>query len=447
MMDFPFEPLREIVSPESPCGIDLYQAGDAQYLQFDTHVALALPVSFAKFNRKGADLARYISLVDALLRRSRDLRLMVIAAKLLILDRNLAAFANCLDLIVFHLRERWKSLNPAQGEEDAILRLVALQALDDPPHTVLPLQSVPVLASRRLGPLSLRTLLLAEGQVRPRTQAEDKPGEPENIPSLADVLSGARENDPEGIADVLGIARRIVESLKAIEEIFSEKSGLIGALSLERLRGVAEPLCCFLESVSGNEDLPRSTASISSPSGSLGHNFETSSKPPAGKIDPRFSARDNIPAALAAIERYFVQNEPSSPVRMILRQVDELYGKSFYEALTVLAPDLARRAEIRPLRDMALLLPVEHLASLLPHQQDSQPPDTAKASTKSERFSVGTRIEALTLIDAVSAHLRAVEPSSPLPLILDHARSLSGRDFLSLLQEILPMNALNLQNK
>ena len=44
----------------------------------------------------------------------------------------------------------------------------------------------------------------------------------------------------------------------------------------------------------------------------------------------------------------------------------------------------------------------------------------------------------LAIIDAVATHFRRVEPSSPVPYLLERARALATREFLSLLQDLLP---------
>ena len=54
-----------------------------------------------------------------------------------------------------------------------------------------------------------------------------------------------------------------------------------------------------------------------------------------------------------------------------------------------------------------------------------------------------SRAAALALIDNVASHMRRVEPSSPAPYLLDRAKALASRDFLSLLQDVLPEDDLN----
>ena len=48
----------------------------------------------------------------------------------------------------------------------------------------------------------------------------------------------------------------------------------------------------------------------------------------------------------------------------------------------------------------------------------------------------------MTLIEGVAAHLRVVEPSSPLPYLLDRAKALAARDFLSLMKDLLSEEAI-----
>jgi type VI secretion system protein ImpA len=55
---------------------------------------------------------------------------------------------------------------------------------------------------------------------------------------------------------------------------------------------------------------------------------------------------------------------------------------------------------------------------------------------------VENRSQALGLLDQVGAFFRNVEPSSPVPFLIDRARELASRDFLSLLRDVLPEGAL-----
>lgn len=51
---------------------------------------------------------------------------------------------------------------------------------------------------------------------------------------------------------------------------------------------------------------------------------------------------------------------------------------------------------------------------------------------------IGTRDEAVRTLDAVAAFFRTSEPSSPVPLFIERAKRLVGKDFLSVLEDVIP---------
>jgi type VI secretion system protein ImpA len=51
---------------------------------------------------------------------------------------------------------------------------------------------------------------------------------------------------------------------------------------------------------------------------------------------------------------------------------------------------------------------------------------------------IGTRAEAVRALDAVAAFFRSSEPSSPVPLFIERAKRLVGKDFLTVLEDMVP---------
>ncbi|MDE2261291.1 MAG: type VI secretion system protein TssA [Gammaproteobacteria bacterium] len=51
---------------------------------------------------------------------------------------------------------------------------------------------------------------------------------------------------------------------------------------------------------------------------------------------------------------------------------------------------------------------------------------------------IGTRDDAMRTLDAVAAFFRANEPSSPVPLFIERAKRLVGKDFLAVLEDVIP---------
>ena len=100
--------------------------------------------------------------------------------------------------------------------------------------------------------------------------------------------------------------------------------------------------------------------------------------------------------------------------------------------MKLLTPAHADKARVFVGPDSVFTVPVKSLSNVPPQLEV---PREAPPAARS-------RAAALEMIDAVAAHLRRVEPSSPAPYLLERARNLASRDFLSLLQDVLPEDAL-----
>src|SRR4030095_14531646 len=95
--DWLFEP----VSEAEPCGPDLDEVGDDQYLNYVLAVGSRLPARYLKdAHRAPADgteikLKEEVETIGALLKQSRDLRLLCIEARFQSFSGELAGFADC----------------------------------------------------------------------------------------------------------------------------------------------------------------------------------------------------------------------------------------------------------------------------------------------------------------------------------------------------------------
>ena len=121
---------------------------------------------------------------------------------------------------------------------------------------------------------------------------------------------------------------------------------------------------------------------------------------------------------------------------LLIRQARETLGKNLYEVMKLLAPAHADNARVFVGPDGAFTVPVKAMANA-----------ASPALQKSEAPAAASRAAALALIEAVSAHYQKTEPSSPAPYLLERARSLATRDFLSLLHDVLPDNSLAAMKK
>lgn len=159
-----------VADNEQPCGPDLELLGDAGYLNFFAQVEGILPGSFfdvldgTPFDPASVRIDDQLVAIKPLIQRTRDIRLLIIQARLQILNRDLAGFAASLTAVAYWLDEYWDQVHPA-GE--AAARINAIATLDIPTVTFA-LQYAPLFEAPRLGTITYRSLLIATGEARPR---------------------------------------------------------------------------------------------------------------------------------------------------------------------------------------------------------------------------------------------------------------------------------------
>src|SRR5262245_46092308 len=142
MTDIDFAALAGPISDEDPCGPDLDLSGDPDYMNFVAKAENLLPSTFFSgpqgkpFDRGAIDFAAELGAMQPLLARTRDVRLLVILAKLCILNRDLAGFERTVHAVQQLLTERWDEVHP-RGDAGAFsARTAALETLDDLPQVI-----------------------------------------------------------------------------------------------------------------------------------------------------------------------------------------------------------------------------------------------------------------------------------------------------------------------
>jgi type VI secretion system protein ImpA len=76
--------------------------------------------------------------------------------------------------------------------------------------------------------------------------------------------------------------------------------------------------------------------------------------------------------------------------------------------------------------------------------QSQRPSEFSPSPTNvtSTRIQVSSRPQAVALLDQVQRYFRLSEPSSPVPMLCERARTFAERDFMAVLREVLPKAAL-----
>ena len=423
------------LSKADPCGPDLDLEGDADYLNFFAQTEGLLPSTFFSsddgkpFDRSTIDLPRQVGAITPLWERSRDLRLLVVRARLLILDRDLGGFAVTIAAIAQWLETFWDDVHPRADGGDVSPRVALLSALDLP-TVVFPLQYVPLCEGRRVGAVTYRAWMIASGEVKPRPGEQKHPSA-----TLTEAIADAAP-------DALAATRRHVAMLKAslarIREIFLIQGSSLGLENLpplvDKLHAFVDPRAVLQEEIAAQtaeDDVAPATAKDRGAAAALGGS-------PTSLAEAQH--------ALAAIAAYYSRSEPSSPTLPLVRQAHQLIGKSFFEVMSILVPTQMDKAAFQIGADQFFELPVGKLSKL----SEAAPPSaggtgqagsTAPSEGDSPQYRIESRGQAIALLEQVQRFFRHAEPSSPVPMLCDRARALAERDFMGVLREVLPKAA------
>ena len=409
------------ISEEDPCGPDLDMEGDAAFMNYMASMEGQLPASFFSFDRKSIDFATAFATGEALLARSQDIRLIVLLAKLSILNRDFPGFVGWVERVAWLLNNRWAAVHPRAEDGDYSNRLAQLGTLDDGPVVVLPLQYAPLLETRRDGVLNYRAQMVAAGDAKPR--------EGETLISSSAIERLLTTIEIETLQSVAKLVDRLRASLAAIRLATQENAGFDVASQFTALAPLADKLAEFLQSSLVKRD---PSLAASAPSDGEVETETTSTSTPSTKTPSAFETLSDVDAALGAALGYFATREPSSPALLLIGQARETLGKNLYDVMRLLAPNHAEAARVFVGPDGAFTVPVSSLANI-------PSPEISRGETEP----APSRAAAIGIVEAVASHMRRVEPSSPAPYLLDRAKALASRDFLSLLHDVLPEDDLN----
>jgi type VI secretion system protein ImpA len=402
------------ISDEAPCGPDLDAEGDAEFMNFLAAYEGQLPDSYFSFDRKNIDFPAAFAAAAELRKRTQDLRLTIIVAKLAILNRDFYGFAREVAEAAWLLKNRWDDVHPRAERGQYAARLAQLGTLDDSPVVVLPLQYATLLQSEREGPLAYRAVMITQGDAKPR--------EGEKLASAGAIERMLAAIDIEALAKAHATLARLADDLDSISALTAERVDFERAVKFNALSPLVAKMRDFVQAALARRDpslAPAPVAEGQEPGG------EAPSAPGS------FATLSDVDAALAAALGYFQAREPSSPAVLLIAQARASLGKNIYEVIRLLAPRHADNARVFVGPGDAFSIPVSSLgdAPSLDFSAGEAPPAESRA-------------QALQLIEQAAAHLRSAEPSSPAPYLLDRARALASRDFLSLLSDLFPNDDL-----
>jgi predicted component of type VI protein secretion system len=436
-------------------------------------------------------------MLAALMKRSSDLRLLVFLARFVAIKRSLADFVDVVSAIATLLTDRWDGVHPRPSEGSFKARVDVLEELNAPLVT-FSLQFVTLLADRKHGAVAYRSKILAEqGKAADGSDAGDKPagGRIAALPpeEIARIFAEAGE---DALAPMSELFHRLATALVDIRARFVERTGGYEAPNLDKLQnvvdGVRELFAAAFPEPAGPDDDAAEDDAVAPPPSAIASPAQARRALEAARDyfclhEPSSPALPLVAQALDLQGKTFVEVlEILAPGRHSSARYSIGAERFFKLAVAPLAPMIPTRPEYfeeppprTARRRPALAPPPEpEPPSEVPATDESW---SASVATSEEEGSAGaeglltaevayapadeavwveptayvepepeeedrlepapnylatTRPQALLLLDEVARYFRVAEPSSPIPWLIDRARGLTEKDFLSVLSAV-----------
>lgn len=338
--------LLQEVSSDEPCGpnleydpefLELEQALQGKpEVQYGDTITPAVPPEWKTVKR----------LATGLLERSRDLRVVMALARAGLALNGMDGLAESLALARRLLEERWDSVHPQldpDDDMDPMLRINSLAMLTDSGF-LREVKDAPLLMLPGLGPLSMRLLELASGEI-PTPEGEAKI-------ELHSIEAAAMDADGEKMAAALDAASRAFEAATEVELTLVRQVGSSQALNIDGLTRMLRRGRDFLaeqqanaggaasaqEQDAGEEDDGGTDEEGDAGGDAQGAPARRAARGPAA-ISGEITSRADVIRMLDKINKYYQQYEPSSPVPLLLERAKRLVPKNFFEIMEDLAPD------------------------------------------------------------------------------------------------------------
>ncbi len=442
-----FDKLLEPISDEEPCGPDLDEIGDDDFLNYTFAAEDRLPLRFfdpdtgAPFDRSTIDLKAEVKQITKLLESSRDLRLLVLDARFHCLSGQIVGFSESIIAAARLLEKFWEEVHPVGTDGNFFMRQNTLETLSSRITVLLPLQFATLLTDKRSGALSYRQHAISLGELEPREGEETL-----DAGSIATAFSN--EDNKEAVTAMHATIVSTIEALESIRNSFVENSGFDYAPSFEELIEELGKYKRFLEvgvpTLAGGDDSNDEGSDAGEEEGDGADSGSSSKKAtiPTTLSDGTkilISNQSSATKALSAAEAYFAESEPSTPALILVHQARELIGKPLVDALKSLLPEMAETAIIKLDASSKFEIKMARMQDLSSVAVSGKSATDNFVGPKLEdaAFVAKTRLDATALVLAVEGYYRSSEPSSPVPLLLSKAREYLSKDFSAIIKDLI----------
>jgi type VI secretion system protein ImpA len=313
------------VSDDAPSGPDLEY--DPEFVEFES-------VSRGKSEQQFGDTVipaeepewrDVAARAEALLGRSKDVRVAILATRAATRMFNIEGLATGLELIKELTERYWDTLHPDLDHEDSddpTMRLNAFGPLADPETFLRDVRSAYLVASPQHGRVAIRDILIAENKL------PAGPDDTMTAPQISGIVQAVAAENPQPLQAALAC----VEHVKALESVLTDKGVITQAPDLRPLL-----------------DMLQVTASVSAAAlratGAKGDYGDADAAAGEGgqegrqRVPGQITSREDAIRVLENVCKFIEQSEPSNPAPLLIRRAQRLMSRSFMEIIADLAPE------------------------------------------------------------------------------------------------------------
>ncbi len=433
------------ISDDLPSGPDLAAADDEGFTGYYYEAEGDLPERYfvpglrgpkddfapgTVFDPKSISHSKSREAIVALLRRTRDLRLLSLMARQQILAGRLDGFVEALEGIADLLEAQPATVHP----QDVGDRRGTLEELATLTTVQTPLQYLNIAGS---GEVTLRRHLAATKQVDPREgevglnggtllSSIASPGNKAAVDQAHRLLSAACAAIVRIKAACIRGDRPFTLGLSATTDVIREIQTMI-ALGRPDLEPWSEAGKATEDEADTDQGAADDNATDSQPRAAA-----SAANLPTQKIANQAAAKQG----LRAIEVFFAVNEPSSAALLLVIQARLLVGKPLIEAIETLLPEDANKTRIDFGPDTGFSMSMDRLRMLSAELAKLAPPPQADPAEPPPV--IESRADVAGWLRGVDEYFRTREPASPIPLLLSRAKAYLDKDFGALISELMP---------
>jgi type VI secretion system protein ImpA len=258
-----------------------------------------------------------------LLGRTRDLRLVVMLTRFWMVEESFGGLASGLELLSRLCEQYWEGVHPRADEDgDLVLRFNSLGMLVDESFLLGPVRQLPLAQTRQYGVASLRALRVASGRLK---LAEEST---EVLPDQGALDSTSTEASLEELNTGLENAKRCFDALAALDAAIDANAAGQGP-DFKPLQVDLKEAVRYFEDV-----IARRTGGEVSADGEAGEGATGGGSGPPGSV----RSRQDVVRMMDAICGYYRDNEPSSPVPILITRAKKMVNRTFLEIVRDMTP-------------------------------------------------------------------------------------------------------------